>query len=111
MATLCKASIGRRYPREDRIREFDAPGVAQCIVREERGGAFYLVSLKVHHWCQNKGVGAYMLRTLKSHGRRIYLMPVADDPEKQNDVERFYKRHGFHKSGKDYVEWNPLDAD
>ncbi len=89
------------------LRKMTGPGIA-LVQYEEDSTSIYLIALKLKPDCQGRGIGKQILNDLKRLRKRIRLLPVADDPERQQDLERFYARNGFvQEDYEEYLTWNP----
>ncbi len=78
-----------------------------CIVWDH-GSHLELKRLIVEPEHRGLGIGTAVLTLLKGRGRKIVLVPLADDGE-QEDLERFYRRAGFEPDFFDHQTfvWEP----
>lgn len=86
---------------------FDFTGVDQCVL-EEGPDVILLRKLVIAPLLQGQGIGSKVLRELKRKRKTIHLIPYPDDPDRYEELRRFYMRNGFTQAeGSDYMVWNP----
>lgn len=89
-------------------RTFDFPGVDKCAVLNVCPGHIKLLKLEINPAYRGKGVGTRVLRELKRLGCTITLVAYPDDPERYDDLMRFYRRNGFEEvEGAGEMVWHP----
>ena len=87
--------------------QFTFAGVEECLV-EVRPTLLYLHRLKVSPLFQGQRLGSRALTELKKRGLPIRLIPYPDDPNRGEELKRFYVRNGFRSvTGDDNMQWNP----
>lgn len=83
---------------------FDFPGVERCVIKDE-GEGLLLAKLKVLPLFQGQGIGTRVLHKLKRLGKPIRLYAVPDDPDRWNELVRFYEKNGFHEADDNTMQW------
>lgn len=96
--------------------ELHWPGLQKCVVWAYPaktgpmtiGLKYQLVTLKVKDDWQGQGIGSAVVRQLQRRACPIRLVPVAADAERQQDLERFYRRLEFTwDRWRDFLIWEP----
>lgn len=91
-----------------KVQDLDRPGVTLCRVFEYEN-RLELRRIVIEPMAQGLGLGSAILRELKERGKRVEVYPLADDPDRQNDLENFYRSAGFRPKWNDpeTFEWVP----
>ena len=65
------------------------------------GNEVWILSLNVDNESRGKGIGAEMMRCAfqQFYGQTFYLFALAEEPDRQQALERFYRRLGFEVFG------------
>jgi GNAT superfamily N-acetyltransferase len=86
---------------------FSFEGVERCLVQEFQTHTI-LRKLEVMPLFRGHGVGSRVLSELKARRKPIHLIPYPDDPNRYDELIRFYQGNGFAwDETQDYMVWSP----